>query len=120
LADQVADALMAHNALEAHARDELGLGELALARPVQAALSSAASFTVGAALPIAALLIAPAPARTITIIVTALFALVALGIAGAIAGGAPVARAALRVGIGGGAAMAMTAGVGRLVGSAGI
>jgi VIT1/CCC1 family predicted Fe2+/Mn2+ transporter len=119
LADQVAQALMVHDALEAHARDELGLADSVLARPVQAALSSAASFTVGAVLPIAALLIAPAPARTIAVIVTALVALVALGIAGAIAGGAPVTRAALRVGIGGGGAMAVTAGVGRLVGSAG-
>src|ERR1700682_2625020 len=65
LADQVATALMANNAVEAHARDELGLNEAALARPVQAALSSAASFTVGALLPIAALLIAPAQARRI-------------------------------------------------------
>jgi vacuolar iron transporter family protein len=120
LADEVAKALMANNAIEAHARDEFGLDEGALARPVQAALSSAASFTVGALLPIVALLIAPAKGRTIAVVITALVSLVALGVAGAVAGGAPRTRAALRVGIGGGLAMAITAGVGRLVGGAGI
>lgn len=83
LADQVAAALMDHNALEAHARDELGLDAGALARPLQAALSSAASFTVGAFLPILAMLLAPAPIRTIAVIACALVALVVLGIAGA-------------------------------------
>jgi VIT1/CCC1 family predicted Fe2+/Mn2+ transporter len=120
LADQVAKALMASDAMEAHARDELGLDEGALARPVQAALSSAASFTVGALLPIVALLVAPAQGRTFAVVMTALVALVALGAAGAVAGGAPIARAALRVVIGGGLAMAITAGVGWLVGGAGI
>lgn len=120
LAEQVAAALMASSPLEAHARDELGLAEAALARPVQAALSSAASFTIGALLPIAALLVAPAQGRTIAVVVTALVALVVLGIAGAMAGGARILRAALRVGIGGGLAMAITAGVGRLVGGTGI
>jgi VIT1/CCC1 family predicted Fe2+/Mn2+ transporter len=120
LADQVAEALMASNAMEAHARDELGLEEGALARPVQAALSSAASFTVGALVPIVALLVAPAQGRTIAVVMTALLALVALGVAGAAAGGAPIARAALRVVLGGGLAMVLTAVVGRLIGGAGI
>ena len=119
LAHQVAQALMEHNALEAHARDELGMDSTALARPLQAALSSAASFMVGI-LPLVALFLAPASERILVVVVTALGALFALGIAGAVAGGAPRLRAALRVGIGGGLAMAITAGVGRLVGAAGI
>ena len=120
LASQVATALMESDAVGAHARDELGVDQDQLARPVQAAISSAASFTVGAALPIIALLVAPRPARTIAVIVSALLALVLLGIAGARAGGAPPLRAAFRVGLGGGFAMAVTAGVGRLVGGAGL
>lgn len=120
LAGQVATALMASDALGAHARDELGVDQDQLARPVQAALSSAASFTVGAILPVIALLVAPAPTRTAAVIISALLALVLLGIAGARAGGAPPLRAALRVGLGGGFAMAVTAGVGRLVGGAGL
>lgn len=120
LASQVATALMKSDAVGAHARDELGVDQDQLARPVQAALSSATSFTVGAVLPIIALLVAPRPARTIAVIVSALLALVLLGIAGARAGGAPPLRAAFRVGLGGGFAMAVTAGVGRLVGGAGL
>jgi len=120
LASQVATALMKSDAVGAHARDELGVDQDQLARPVQAALSSATSFTVGAILPIIALLVAPQPARTIAVIVSALLALVLLGIAGARAGGAPPLRAAFRVGLGGGFAMAVTAGVGRLVGGAGL
>jgi len=118
LADQVADALTVSDALGAHARDELGLAAV-LARPVQAALYSAVSFTAGAVLPILAFLLAPAPARTAAVVVGALLALVALGIAGARAGGAPMLRAAVRVAVGGGLAMAITAGVGRLVGAVG-
>lgn len=120
LADQVATALMDHDALHAHARDELGLDQEALARPLQAALSSAGSFTLGALLPIAALVLVPRPARTVSVVLAALLALVILGVAGAKAGGAPVLRAALRVALGGGIAMVVTAGVGRLVGAAGI
>jgi len=120
LASQVATALMESDAVGAHALDELGIDQDQLARPVQAAISSAASFTVGAILPIIALLVAPQPARTIAVIVSALLALVLLGIAGARAGGAPPLRAAFRVGLGGGFAMAVTAGVGRLVGGAGL
>ena len=115
LADKVAEALMASDALGAHARDELGLAAI-LARPVQAATYSALSFTAGALLPIVAFLIVPTAARTTAVVVSALLALVVLGIAGARAGGAPMLRAALRVSVGGGLAMAVTAGIGHLVG----
>jgi len=115
LADKVAEALMASDALGAHARDELGFAAI-LARPVQAALYSAVSFTAGAMLPIVAFLLVPSSSRTVAVVVSALLALVILGIAGARAGGAPKLRAAVRVGLGGGLAMAITAGVGRLVG----
>jgi VIT1/CCC1 family predicted Fe2+/Mn2+ transporter len=115
LAGKVADALMASDALGAHARDELGMAAVP-ARPVQAALYSALSFTAGAVLPIAAFLLVPTAARTAAVVVGALLALVALGIAGARAGGAPVLRAAVRVGVGGGLAMAVTAAVGHFVG----
>jgi VIT1/CCC1 family predicted Fe2+/Mn2+ transporter len=120
LASRVATELTAQDALRAHARDELHLHQDSLARPTQAALSSAASFFLGAMLPIAASLIAPQALRTPAVIVSALLALVLLGVAGARAGGAPMVRAALRVGAGGGFAMAVTAGVGRLVGGAGL
>jgi VIT1/CCC1 family predicted Fe2+/Mn2+ transporter len=119
LASQVADALTASDALGAHARDELGLAAIP-ARPVQAALYSAVSFTAGAVLPILAFLLAPTPARSVAVVGGALLALVGLGMAGARAGGAPMLRAAFRVGVGGGLAMAITAGVGRLVGAAGL
>ncbi len=119
LARQVAKALTASDALGAHARDELGMATV-LARPMQAAAYSAVSFTVGALLPIVALLLAPGAGRTTAVILSAILALVALGIAGARAGGAPVLRAAIRVGVGGGIAMAVTAGVGRLVGGVGL
>ena len=120
LATTVAVALTKTGALAAHARDELGLDQAMLARPVQAALSSAASFTAGAALPIVAMLVAPAGVLIPGVIATALGALVLLGVAGARAGGAPMWRAAVRVGLGGGFAMAVTAAVGRLVGHGGI
>ncbi len=119
LADKVAESLMASDALGAHARDELGMAKI-LARPVQAAIYSALSFTAGALLPIIAFLFVPTAARTPAVVVSALLALVALGIAGARAGGAPMLRAAVRVSVGGGLAMAVTAGVGRLVGGIGI
>jgi VIT1/CCC1 family predicted Fe2+/Mn2+ transporter len=118
LALKVADALTASDALGAHARDELGMATI-LARPVQAAIYSALSFTAGAVLPIAAFLLVPTATRTAAVVVSALLALVVLGIAGARAGGAPILRAAARVCIGGGLAMAVTATVGRLVGGIG-
>jgi len=119
LADKVAEALMASDALGAHARDELGFAAI-LARPVQAALYSAVSFSAGALLPIIAFLLVPSSARTAAVVVSALLALVILGVAGSRAGGAPMLRAAVRVGVGGGLAMAITAGVGRLVGGIGV
>ena len=91
-----------------------------LARPVQAALFSALSFTAGAPLPIVAFLLVPTTARTGAVVLSALLALVALGIAGARAGGAPLLRAAVGVCVGGGLAMAVTGGVGRLVGGFGL
>ncbi len=115
LADRVAEALTASDALGAHARDELGFAAI-LARPAQAALYSAVSFSAGALLPIVAFLLVSSSARTVAVVVSALLALVILGMAGARAGGAPMLRAAVRVGVGGGLAMAITAGVGRLVG----
>jgi VIT1/CCC1 family predicted Fe2+/Mn2+ transporter len=118
LARKVAEALTASDALGAHARDELGMAAIQ-ARPVQAALYSALSFTAGALLPIIAFLLVPTAARTGAVVVSALLALVALGIAGARAGGAPILRAAVRVCVGGGLAMAVTALVGRLVGGIG-
>jgi vacuolar iron transporter family protein len=118
LAGKVAEALTASDALGAHARDELGMAAI-LARPVQAALYSALSFTAGAVLPIAAFLLVPTGARTVAVVVSALFALMALGVAGARAGGAPILRAAVRVCVGGGLAMAVTAAVGHLVGGIG-
>jgi len=118
LAAKVAEALTASDALGAHARDELGMAAIP-ARPAQAALYSALSFTAGAVLPIVAFVVVPTGARTVAVVVSALVALVVLGIAGARAGGAPILRAALRVCIGGGLAMAVTALVGRLVGGIG-
>jgi VIT1/CCC1 family predicted Fe2+/Mn2+ transporter len=115
LAARVADALTASDALGAHARDELGMAAI-LARPTQAALYSALSFTAGAVLPIGAFLVVPTAARTVAVVVSALLALVVLGVAGARAGGAPVLRAAVRVCVGGGLAMGITAAVGHLVG----
>ncbi len=119
LAGDVAESLTASDALGAHARDELGLAAIP-ARPVQAAVYSALSFTAGALLPIVAFLLVPTAARTAAVVVSALFALALLGIAGARAGGAPLLRAAVRVTVGGGLAMAVTAGVGRVVGGIGI
>jgi VIT1/CCC1 family predicted Fe2+/Mn2+ transporter len=116
LANKVAEALTASDALGAHARDELGMAAIQ-ARPVQAAVYSAMSFTAGAVLPIAAVLIVPSGYRTAAVVVSALLALVALGVAGARTGGAPVLRAAIRVCVGGASAMAVTALVGRLVGA---
>lgn len=119
LANQVAQALTVSDALGAHARDEIGLAAV-LARPVQAAVYSAMSFTAGALLPIIACVVVPNAVRTPAVVASALVALVALGIAGARAGGAPVLRAAVRVGIGGGVAMAVTAAAGHLVGGLGL
>jgi vacuolar iron transporter family protein len=120
LAGTVAATLMRADPLGAHLRDELGLSDQTRARPVQAALVSAASFAVGAALPLLALLLAPPPARIAVIAASALGLLALLGAVGGRLGGAPAGRAALRVTLGGGLAMAATALIGRLVGAAGL
>ena len=113
---QVADQLMAHDALGAHARDEIGISETGNAKPVQAALSSAATFTVGAALPLLLTLLTPI---NLLIPVVALSSLVFLALLGGIAaraGGAPVSVGAIRVTFWGALAMALTAGVGSIFG----
>ena len=120
LARQVAEELTVSDALGAHARDELGFDQRMLARPAQAAFTSAGSLTLGALLPILAMLLSPGQLLIPAVILTALLSLILLGVAGARAGGAPVLPAALRVGAGGGFAMAVTALVGRLVGHAGL
>jgi VIT1/CCC1 family predicted Fe2+/Mn2+ transporter len=118
LADQVATQLMAHDALGAHARDELGMvGELA-ARPVQAAMASAASFAAGAALPLLVAWLAPEASRIAAVLVASLLFLAGLGALAARAGGAPVLASAWRVTFWGALAMGLTAGVGKLFGVA--
>jgi len=117
LATQVAQQLMAHDALGAHARDELGISEALSARPVQAALTSAATFAAGAALPLLAALVAPAQQRVPLLAATSLVFLTALGGLAARAGGAPVLEASARVAFWGALAMGLTAAVGRLFGA---
>ncbi|MGV6849045.1 MAG: VIT1/CCC1 transporter family protein [Marinibacterium sp.] len=117
LAHQVASELMAKDALKAHARDELGMSDVVSAQPVQAALSSAASFTAGAALPLVAVLISPQPSIALNTTVVSVLALGFLGALSARTGGAPVFKAVLRVMFWGGAAMAATAAVGALFGT---
>jgi VIT1/CCC1 family predicted Fe2+/Mn2+ transporter len=117
LARQVTDQLMAHDALGAHARDELGISETLRARPMQAALASAASFAVGAALPLLVALVTPA-ARLIPLVSgTSLLFLALLGGVAARVGGAGVWKGAIRVTFWGALAMAITAGVGSLFGT---
>lgn len=118
LAKQVAEQLMAHDALATHARDELGISDMTTARPVQAAFASAGTFAAGATMPLLTVLISPRTALIPVVIATSLFFLALLGGLGAQAGGAPVAKAALRVTFWGALAMALTAGVGALFGIA--
>ncbi len=118
LARHVAEQLTAHDALEAHARDELGISEITTARPVQAALSSAGSFTVGAALPLLVALLAPVSAVIPAVFLASLLFLAVLGGASAHAGGAGRGTAALRVTLWGALAMALTAAAGALFGGA--
>jgi VIT1/CCC1 family predicted Fe2+/Mn2+ transporter len=118
LADEVATQLMAHDALGAHARDELGISATLSARPVQAALASAASFTAGAALPLLVVLLVPRGALILGVATSSLVFLAALGAVAARTGGAPVAVGAWRVSFWGALAMAITAGVGALFGTA--
>ena len=117
LARRVADQLMAKDALGAHARDELGISEISTARPVQAALTSAATFAIGAAMPLFMVLVSPADKLVPIVSVASLGFLALLGAVGAKAGGADVVRATSRVTFWGALAMALTAGIGALFGT---
>lgn len=117
LALKVAEQMMAHDALAAHAREELGVSDLSDPRPIQAALSSAAAFAAGAALPLAAAAVTPQPWIAIVTTAASVAALGLLGAVSARTGGAPVAKAVLRVTFWGAAAMAATALVGALFGT---
>jgi len=117
LARKVADQLIAKDALGAHARDELGISEISTARPVQAALTSAATFAVGAAMPLSMVLISPADALVPVVSVASLAFLALLGAIGAKAGGANIFKATARVTFWGAMAMALTAGIGTLFGT---
>jgi VIT1/CCC1 family predicted Fe2+/Mn2+ transporter len=117
LANRVADELMKHDALGAHARDELGITELSMARPLQAAAASAASFACGAVLPLAVAMLAPGDRLLVAIPAAALVALATLGAIAARAGGAPLGIAAARVAFWGALAMAATAAIGELTGT---
>ena len=117
LARQVAQQLMAKDALTAHARDELGISEITTARPVQAALASAATFSVGAAMPLLMVVVSPAAALVPIVSAASLGFLALLGAVGAKAGGANILRATARVTFWGALAMALTAGIGRLFGT---
>jgi VIT1/CCC1 family predicted Fe2+/Mn2+ transporter len=117
LAKQVADQLMAHDALGAHARDELGISETFSARPIQAAFTSAASFAVGAALPLMVVAMVSVPSLIPVVAGTSLVFLAILGGLAARVGGASVSVGAMRVTFWGALAMALTAGVGTLFGT---
>src|SRR5450631_4094924 len=117
LARQVAQQLMAKDALGAHARDELGISEITTARPIQAALASAASFSVGAAMPLLMVVVSPAGALVPIVSAASLGFLALLGAIGARAGGANILHATLRVTFWGALAMALTAGIGKLFGT---
>ena len=117
LAMQVADQLTAKDALGAHAQEELGITDMTTARPIQAALTSAATFSIGAAMPLAMVVIAP-PSILIPLVVVASLAFLALlGGIGARAGGADMIKAMIRVTFWGALAMGLTAGIGKLVGT---
>ncbi|MCI1121346.1 VIT1/CCC1 transporter family protein [Stenotrophomonas geniculata] len=117
LARQVAEQLTAHDALGAHARDELGITDTLRARPLQAALASAGAFTCGAALPVLTALLAPVDKVAMMTTASTLLGLCLTGAMAAQAGGAPPVRGAIRVMFWGALAMAATAGVGRLLGA---
>jgi VIT1/CCC1 family predicted Fe2+/Mn2+ transporter len=116
LAMKVAKQLSARDRLGAHMRDELGIDQASLARPMQAAWISAASFAAFAVVPIVSLLVAPAPLRIPAIAAISLVSLAALGAFGGHLGGAPLVRASMRVTLGGALAMAVTAAIGRILG----
>ena len=117
LARRVAEQLMAKGALAAHARDELGISDTTTARPLQAALTSAATFAVGAAMPLLMVVLAPTDWLVVAVSVASLVFLALLGAIGARAGGAGIWRATFRVTYWGALAMALTAGIGRLFGT---
>ena len=119
LARQVAQQLMAHDALQAHARDELGITTTNKPRPIQAAIASAASFAVGAALPLVVAILTPETLLLYLVAGTSLLFLAGMGALAARAGGARVLAGAFRVTFWGALAMAITAGVGALFGAAG-
>jgi len=114
---EVARQLMVHDALGAHARDELGLSEHSAARPIQAALTSAATFSVGAVLPLAVVVVAPGSMLVALVSGSALVGLALLGGVGARVGGAGIVKAVLRVTFWGAFAMGLTAGIGHLFGT---
>ncbi|WP_320821294.1 VIT family protein [Thalassolituus sp.] len=116
LAKQVAEKLMAYDALGAHTRDEIGITDAAAARPVQAALFSATTFTIGAALPLLLAWLVSGPQLIAVVSIASLVFLASLGAAAAKAGGAAMTKGAIRVTFWGALAMALTAGVGRLFG----
>ena len=116
LADQVATQLMASDALGAHARDELGISEITTARPIQAALTSAATFAVGAAAPLATVALAPDGWMVPAVSISALLFLAVLGGLGAQVGGASMLKPVTRVVFWGAVALAVTAGIGRVFG----
>jgi VIT1/CCC1 family predicted Fe2+/Mn2+ transporter len=118
LANQVATQLMKQDALAAHARDELGLSEITRARPLQAALTSAAAFASGAVLPVATSWLVPVAGISVAVASGSLMLLAVLGALAAHLGGAPLMRGALRVAFWGAIAMGITALVGRLFGAA--
>ena len=118
LARRVAEELTAADALTTHARDELGITEIRMARPLQAAWTSAIAFSVGAAVPLITITAAPQAVRIALTVALTLVALAGLGGVGARLGGAPMGRAALRVTIWGAVAMALTSAIGALVGTA--
>ena len=117
VARQVAQQLMAKDALTAHARDELGISEITTARPVQAALTSAAMFTVGAAMPLLMVVLSPANLLVPVVSAASLGFLALLGAMGAKAGGANIFRATARVTFWGALALALTAGIGKIFGT---
>jgi VIT1/CCC1 family predicted Fe2+/Mn2+ transporter len=118
LANQVAEQLMARDALAAHARDELGISETISAKPVQAALTSAVTFALGAALPLLVVVLAPATELVFLVAGTSLFFLALLGALAAYTGGARILIGIVRVTFWGALAMAITAGIGALFGTA--
>ena len=117
LAKQVAEQLMAHDALATHARDELGITEAAAARPIQAALTSAATFSVGAALPLLITLLAPARVIIVSVAIGSLVCLAGLGAVAASAGGAGQLKGAILVTVWSALALLLTGVIGRLFGT---